>query len=205
MPQDIPTTPQNPFIKNQNIPQNSTSNFPDSQAQPYPLQNGNNHKGHSNPPYVTADFDMNPDFLDPYMRKLQNSPGRYLYFLTLFLSLLFTLFPWASKNLSISPSSPVFSIENVNYFYFIGVNFFTILYIFALLMLTFIRICLWLYSSASLPYKKILEYIEILLTGGIVMFVLTLQTSSPQIGLFLSIFTNMGIFSYITYLKFIKK
>ncbi|MEI7603762.1 MAG: hypothetical protein WCJ19_01965 [bacterium] len=138
------------------------------------------------------------DILTAIISKAKKNPGKTGYFFALFLSLLFTFFPWTGVNMT--------GKANIsNYYSFISDSTFSIIYIIALISLVFIRIIIWRNFKAFLPYRKLLEFIEVLFLGASVMFVLTfVGSSTAQIGLFFSIITNLYVLGYISYLKFIK-
>ena len=148
---------------------------------------------------VQESFDSYPDPFSDYVKHIKINPGKTLYIIILISSLLLTLFPW-------------FKIGSETFFYYslIGRNIFTLLYVLGLIFLLFTRILIW--YKAKFPTNilakilPILEYFEIVISSAILMFIITLNIfGTIHIGIILSIFTNIGIFSYLTYLKLFKR
>lgn len=170
---------------------------PPFQSAPQPVPQPAQPMQQQAPQYPTA-FNTQPnDPLSNYMDKVKRNPGKSLFIGAVALSLLSTLFPWVGT---------LFTASSYNYFGLITRNMFAILYLFALLFIVFNRYTLWFSMENFSAYKKQFEYIEVLCAGGILMFVFALGVyDNIQIGLIMSVIANIGIVSYLTYLRFYKK
>lgn len=154
-------------------------------------------------PRVNPEFtSISEDPIRPFLRKILRYPGKVIYIILIILSLFFTILPWSNL---VTTTNNQYTYDVINYFYLLRINAFIIIYFLSLILLLLIRLSMWTNFMPLRPYKKALEYMEILYLGAVVMFVLSIQTPSPQFGLIGSVVLNLCILAYSIYIKFIKK